>query len=127
MPAHSAPSARPIRPSQTCEASGITTWHGLCDALVAPTDDEADEEEEEVQIDDEDSAVVGENPAVEVENIKIASSPGQPSRKPRNTGRGGTSRTGRGAAGAPLAEVEINRIEHGQARLSPSWPLIISS
>ena len=34
------------------------------------------EDEQEVQIDEEDSAEVGENPAEEVENFKIAAAPG---------------------------------------------------
>ena len=89
MPLRSAPSTRPVRPSdQICEALGISNRDGLCglDVHAAPTDDdvaeEEEEEEEEVQINnDENSAEVGEDPAAEEEVVRIASDPGQPSHR----------------------------------------------
>ena len=52
------------------------------DVPAAPTEDDVtEEEEEEVRINDEQSAEVGENFAAEEEVVRIASDPGQPNHK----------------------------------------------
>ena len=125
MPLHSAPSTRPVRPShQVCEAPSIAIQDGLCglDVHATPTDDEvAEEEEEKVQVNDEHSAEGGEDPAAEEEVVRIASDPGQPSHKQVEEHRT------RGHIPFRSWCLEVSRTEHGQARLSPSWPSIISS
>ena len=83
MPSQSAPSTRPVRPShQVCEAFSIAIQDWLCglDVHATPTDDDVAEEEEELQINEENSAEVGEDPAAE-EVVRIAFDLGRPSHR----------------------------------------------
>ena len=118
MPLHSGPSTRPVRPShQVCEAPSIAIQDGLCglDVHATPTDDEvAEEEGEELQVNDEHSELL----------LTLAS---PATNRSRSTGHEGTSRSVRGANGAILAEAEVSRTEHGQNPPSPLWFWTISS